>query len=714
MTSGFSVASDANWSPDPREVLHELDRILSSAAFKDEERLQKFLRFAVHETLEGGAARLKESVIGVEVFGRPADYDPKTEPIVRVQARRLRAKLELYYETAKAEICITVPKGSYVPVFAPAPRDVIAPPVSAPAPPSRLKPVYLIAMAGALVMLTAIAVLRGFRTHQPSVWTARPFTAYAGYQTTPAFSPDGMTLAFAWGGLENGSSGIYIQRLDADSPRRLTSSAAPETAPTWLHEGQQIGFLRGTEPGRLAVVVVPVLGTGERVVAQLSGVISADSPSINFSGNGKHLYTDEQAVSGDPLQVVDIDVSTQARHVLTHPPSASLGDDEVALSPDGQWLAFRRRSESSIHDVFVIPVSGGKPRAITHDASGIVGLAWMRDGSALIISSRRRSSLQSLWRFPVHGGEPVRLTDPFPAASYPSVSPKDGSIAYASRFFDSNIWRIDLKGHDKPQRLIESTLLDSSPHYSPDGRRIAFRSNRTGNDELWVCGSDGEAPARLTNFAGPVTGNGHWSPDGQYLAIDSRPDRNADIYVVSAGGGSPRRVATDRENEVLPSFSSDGKFLYFACDRTGTWQIWKKPVSGGASSQITRNGGFAPVESADGRYVYYSKMNAPGVFRLALAGGREEQVLPDLPSSLWGGWALAGDTLFYLSITHDHDQPAEIWARALSSSETRRIAALRLRPVLWDGSLAVSSDARFALVSEVERAGSQIYILQKP
>src|SRR5579875_1330827 len=100
------------------EVRAELERILASAKFATQDRLQKFLRYIVERALEGHADELKERTIGSEVFGRRLDYDPKTDPVVRVQARRLREKLSGYYESQPgSRIRIVLQKGSYVPEF---------------------------------------------------------------------------------------------------------------------------------------------------------------------------------------------------------------------------------------------------------------------------------------------------------------------------------------------------------------------------------------------------------------------------------------------------------------------------------------------------------------------------------------------------------------------------------------------------------------------
>jgi Tol biopolymer transport system component len=406
--------------------------------------------------------------------------------------------------------------------------------------------------------------------------------------------------------------------------------------------------------------------------------------------------------------VVEIQLDTAARRALTNPPAGSPGDDEAAVSPDEKWIAYRRVSESAVHDVFVQPLAGGPARAITHDRAGMSGIAWTRDSQSLIASTHYESSMRSLWRFPLEGGAPLRLTDPTEAAAYPAVSPRDGAIAYASRFLDTNIYRIDLEGQTPTKRIIASNLLDSCPHYSPDGRRIAFRSSRTGSDELWVADADGGSPARLTNFGGPVTGNARWSPDGQFLVLDSRQYGNADIYVVPSGGGSVRRLTQEKSNEVLPAYSSDGRWIYFASDRSGAWQIWKMPAAGGDARQVTAHGGFAPLESADGRWLYFTRRDAAGLFRMPAAGGAEETVLTSLAPPMWGGWGLAGDAVVYLTLTNERENPARV--EVLSRGQSRVASSLRLRPVSWDGALGVSPDGKWAVVSEVERAGSEIHL----
>src|SRR5438067_1372165 len=105
--------------PAPRPADEQLERILRSETFRQSDRLKRFLMFIVRETAAGRGTELKEYVIGVQVFRKEDSFDPRTDPIVRVQARRLRAKLVRYYrEEGRADpTLIDLPKGGYTPLI---------------------------------------------------------------------------------------------------------------------------------------------------------------------------------------------------------------------------------------------------------------------------------------------------------------------------------------------------------------------------------------------------------------------------------------------------------------------------------------------------------------------------------------------------------------------------------------------------------------------
>ncbi len=162
----------------PEDVRRQLERVLSSPVFTSSERLRRFLEFVVERTLAGDGERLKEYVIGVEVFDRDADYDPRLDSIVRVEAARLRTKLAEYYQgDGRADtVVLTMPKGGYAPVFnviAAASPGATDPSTAPPEPPpaTEAKPTLSsrrLWSLGAAAAVLVVAVVAGVR----APWTA--------------------------------------------------------------------------------------------------------------------------------------------------------------------------------------------------------------------------------------------------------------------------------------------------------------------------------------------------------------------------------------------------------------------------------------------------------------------------------------------------------------------------------------------------------------
>ena len=241
-----------------------------------------------------------------------------------------------------------------------------------------------------------------------------------------------------------------------------------------------------------------------------------------------------------------------------------------------------------------------------------------------------------------------------------------------------------------------------------------FRSTRTGSNEIWLWDRRKKLTNALTHFDGPVTGSPRWSPDGRQIAFDSRPNRNADIYRISADGGSPVRVTETASTDVVPKWSRDGRYLYFASDRSGQWQVWQIQASGGDARQVTWNGGFASAESPDGKWLYFSKRtDRGGLWRQPLAGGAEELVTADLLPSLWGQWTLddTGRNVYHVYAKLSGG-PGEIRRFDLATRTSEVIRVLSKMPVYWDSTLALVPGGKSMFYTQLDYAGSDIYILE--
>ena len=214
---------------------------------------------------------------------------------------------------------------------------------------------------------------------------------------------------------------------------------------------------------------------------------------------------------------------------------------------------------------------------------------------------------------------------------------------------------------------------------------------------------------QLTYFGGPATGKPHWSHDGQRIAFFSRKEGHADVYVIGAYGGAPRRLTTETSDESFPSWSRDDKWMYFSSNRGGAWDLWRMPVEGGAAVQITHNGGVDPVESFDGKTLYFAKRSGPGIWRVSIHGGEEVKVLD---AGTPGAWALAESGVYLLDET---DRGPGLTFFDFSSRRISRIASLPKESVYGLGGhdvLAVSPGAKSIIYVQMDRVESDLVLVQ--
>ena len=546
-----------------------------------------------------------------------------------------------------------------------------------------------------------------------------PLTAYVGMEILPAFSPDGKQVAFAWNGEKGDSFDIYVKQVDTGTPHRLTTHPADDSFPAWSPDGSHIAFRRHTQESD-AVYLIPSLSGPERKLADIFPRLlgpRVGGDGLAYSLDGKFLAVPDKSSAGEPFSIVLISTENGEKRKLTSPLAGSVGDNTPSFSPDSSQLAFSRISGQGVEDIFLMRAEGGEPRRLTFDNCDIRDLDWTADGREIVFISNREGDM-GLWRVSASGGAPERLLT---AVGYDigrlSVSRQGNRLAYTQHFVDTNIWRVEQAGIRRkvraPTMLISSSKSDSGPQYAPDGKRITFRSDRSGSLEIWACEADGSNPIQLTNFNGPQTGSPCWSPDGRQIAFDARPEGNPDIFVIRAEGGGPRRLTEDPAEEIAPSWSGDGRWIYFESNRSGSTQIWKMPADGGEARQVTKGGGSLAHESMDGKFLYYTKgRNVAGIWRLPAEGGEETLILDTLKAGYWSAWTVVEEGIYFLTA----EQPARpaIEFFSFSTGRVTELAALAkpFRPWTNPEGLSVSANRRWILYTQEDRADMDIMLVE--
>jgi Tol biopolymer transport system component len=481
-------------------------------------------------------------------------------------------------------------------------------------------------------------------------------------------------------------------------------------SPAWSPDGTRLAFLRATDTNTGIYVAVPGAGESVKIADVYPTRLEAVGRHLDWSPDGKLLAVVDKETREQPFAIYAINPGGGPKQRITSPPAGSIGDFSPAFSPDGRSISFLRAPSSGITELYVASLGRGEPRRLTLDNREILAQAWTADGNSVVFSSNRLGS-NHLWRIAVAGGGPQRFPVIGEGAHDPAFSRDGRYLAYSQSNQDTNIWQLDLTtAPPAAHRLISSTLYDSSAQFSPDGRLIAFRSNRSGNNEIWLANSDGSNQTQLTHFGGPLTGTPRWSPDGRWVAFDSRPEGQPDIFVVAATGGQPRRLTFETAEDVVPSWSRDGKWVYFASRRSGDWQVWKAPYEGGPAVQVTQHGGFAAFESADAKYVYYAKGRAEaGLYQVPAGGGEEKLVLDALKPGFWGYWALGATGIYFADATND-GTGLSLHFFSFRDGRVSQIATSDRPPIVGDSAMALSPDGRALLYTQVDQSGSDIML----
>jgi Tol biopolymer transport system component len=564
-----------------------------------------------------------------------------------------------------------------------------------------------------VVVATAVFAWRAlFSPTDATVGQLLPLASNPGPEGPPALSPDGKLVAFAWPGHEPGPTDIYVKAVGSEALRRLTETPDWESSPAWSPDGRTIAFVRDGQ----GVFALSQLGGAERQ-------IWASGTNVAWAGDSKSVLIRDREGDAGPFGIYQVFLDTLERRRLTRAPVGA-GDWRFEVSPDGATLAFIRYEREGIADLYVMPMRGGEPRRLSNWNATLHGLSWTPDGREIVYSVEGPTAGR-LWRIHTNSARPDRgspITDIPASADNPSISRsmpgQPARLAFQTITRDVDIQLMDLEARlvndtIESSPFANSTRIEGSAGFSPDGMRVAFASSRSGAMEMWVAGRDGSGLRQVTSLGAVQLVVGAWSPDGARIVFDATVAGNSDVYVIGANGGRVRRLTSEPSIDGLSSWSVDG-WIYFSSTRAGVIpDVWRISPAGGAAKRMTHNGGFEPEESSDGRYLYYldrypQRLAISGtarLMRLSLAGGQEELVLERVRPF---GWSVTDTAIVCVTAERDFDA---IDVYGFSDQRVARLGRLGFRIPGRFNHMTVSRDGRWALVTQMVRDDSDLMLL---
>jgi Tol biopolymer transport system component/DNA-binding winged helix-turn-helix (wHTH) protein len=512
-----------------------------------------------------------------------------------------------------------------------------------------------LAVASALVAAVSFAALKQRAPTDAEPPRALPLTSLPGVVRSPSLSPDGSYVVFTWNGPKKDNPDLYVQQIGVSAPPfRLTSDPGNDYSASWSPDGRTIAFLRRGPAGRSEVWRIAPLGGVERKVTDIQPRLAFFRPaSIGWCPDSTCLLVTDTTGPGKPDAIFVVPLETGGKRQLTYPEGLVM-DADPAVSPDGRSLVFRRDTTPFSGEFFRLSLNGrmdSEGNAVRLTPMLYAGKAvWIPDSREILFSARG-----GLWRLDTsNGGTPTRLPFIGQDGMTPVVSRAANGrrrLVYVRSFADMNVWRVDTSragapAASQPAVAIASTRSDGLPNLAPDGRRVVFLSDRSGEFEFWVSDPNGSKAFQLTSMS-ILPGYAKWSPDGTLIAFHGDPAGRPDVLVVPAGGGEPRVITAGTPGGAYPSFSRDGQWIYFAAGlHKGESRIWKMPVAGGTPVQVTNNAAAIAIESYDGDLYYVDSVDKPGsVWRLPVGGGVPAKVVEGI---VLGNFDVVEGGLYYI------------------------------------------------------------------
>jgi eukaryotic-like serine/threonine-protein kinase len=587
----------------------------------------------------------------------------------------------------------------------------------------RRRMVALVSAVAIIAVVTATWLLSKRNATLPAgPLRIEPFTGLSGLEDQPAFSPDGKELAYVWDAgsvtsrdqsTPHAPGHIYVKFIGAGAPLQLTHDVHFDQDPAWSPDGRYIAFIRNVDPNdesKSEVISIPALGGPERHLAETSWPTQPGGRGLAWSPDGKSIVIQGRSDSG--LFLVSLQGFGKRR--LTSPPKRAW-DTDPAFSPDGLTMAFVRATGVYRAEIYLENVKTRKARRLTSDKGDIWGLAWTPDGRDLVFSSKR-SGFTTLWKIPASGGEIEPVAGVGGYAFLPAVSPHGNLLAYVNQETNTNIWGVHLDSRGRadgpPRKLISGTGMQDDDEISPDGKRVVFASDRSGDTEIWVANIDGSSPLQLTSLHAPLAGSPRWSPDGRWVVFGAMVDESGGAFVVSADGGTPRRLTPPGVMALVFAWSHDGKSIYFEGNPGGQWGIWKMPAQGSKAVRVAD--GFECRESDDGRWLYFSRPtysleDNTAILRMPVAGGPETPVFNGVTDRFW---TVTGQHLYFMHV--NAKLHATINALDLTTRKITRIADVEKEPYVMQGwtGLSVSPKSGWIIYPQVDEQVSRIMLVE--
>lgn len=532
-----------------------------------------------------------------------------------------------------------------------------------------------------------------------------PVSTLIGPERGHAISPDGKKMSFSYSEPAANNSDVYIKLLEDLSQIKFTDLDSHQGYGIWSPDGNYMAYV-SVEDGNCAIYKEPSFG-GEKTRI---GNCYRSPRDFVWSPDGKTIAFSDATPEDQNRRIFFLNIKDQVSEQIL-PMEDDISDRSPAFSPDGKYLIFKRVINGR-GDIYRMRISDKELTRLTFDNSRILGLDVFDNGKQIAFSSDRGGTW-GLWKLPFMGGETTRfhINDRIPVE--PKFATQGKRMIYKSIRDQTWLWMIEKDGstYKTPVQIAPSTRAEIHPSLSSDGNKVVFLSSRSGYFEIWVHDFETSTTTKLTSLEGSFINMPSWSPDNLEIIFDARIDEDNAIYSIDVTSKMIRPFISLKGDQVNARYSRDGQSIYFASNHSGSWQIWKKSVIDASKDleQITSQGGYLLQEGPDNGYLYYSRSDTSGIWRIEEGGEeQEEPFIPNLNDIDWGNWMPAKDGIIYV----DRSFGVQVFQQSYNKEEqpvSLFVPAKRIQS--WNPSLSISFSGSKIICTQIENSEDEIMMV---
>ena len=442
--------------------------------------------------------------------------------------------------------------------------------------------VLLGALALIVIAVTTTLQLRNGGRAPTIHYVPRPITATHAWDAHPRWSPDGKSIAFVR--MASGHADIYVKPVDGGPAVLRVGGPGDQDVPRWTPDGRYLAYVSLHKPGSPLYVVPSDGGTPRELIVtniptlEFDGAEMGDRP---WSSDGETLLVSIRT-DAQRLAVHRVDRSSGRLEQITFPPPGS-DDSNATHSFDGKRILFRRTIEGA-GALMLMPAEGGEPEVLLHDGFSYSHMAWRPDNRRVVFAAARGAVFKSLFQIDVVTRKIDPLWSGTEDANGLSVS-LDDRVVFSTFSHDQFLYMADVETGERVE-LTSHAADNRDARVAPDGRAIAYASDRTGNAEIWLHHLDGRPETQFTDDRGHDA-KPAWSPDGRRIVFLS--DRDADsfkLFVANTDGGTEPRLLTDQatnwgrggssllSNNPVARWSPDGDAIMYRVIGDAGPELW--------------------------------------------------------------------------------------------------------------------------------------------